>query len=493
MQGRRATRFIIKGPRGGGKSFLLGLIGFVQWLLQSVSIVDMGGSLAQAKGVYNYFVGHIERQPAILAALPDDPTMQETKTDKGNYFKAVAASSKAVRGPHPDHLFIDEAAETKTELIHDAMPMVSSSSHQLVVMTSTFHKVFGFFQETWDEADALGWVRLSWDTIDVCKTFNPDHFFKDERLIREIPDLTIAQAGSASLEARVAGRTGDPDGWIPFDNMVQQWREKPTLSYFDVEYMGSRPSAEGMVNDPEDVDACIIDDYGEYAYIPNTHTAGGLDWGFAGMTSWVAGMKYKDDIVVQLEQRNWSQVRSGVIIGDIVKDVLAYRIRKIHADASHAFENKDLRIAIRKAINLLPAHERFGCTVVEIPFGRPVQVAENNDKKQADGKAKKKDVLHNLGTEKEFMLGNYRAYFSRRLFRIMRKCKTAIWQHKRYRYQENSDKPVKEDDHIPDATMLMQREFVLGKFAGKLSDQNPKSRRGDEPSTHTGGLISKQF
>jgi hypothetical protein len=82
----------------------------------------MGGSLQQAQGVYNYFTGHIYAQPTIVSALPDEPPMKETKSDKGNYFKAVAASPKAVRGPHPDNLFIDEACETKDQLILDAIP-----------------------------------------------------------------------------------------------------------------------------------------------------------------------------------------------------------------------------------------------------------------------------------------------------------------------------------------------------------------------------------
>src|SRR5690242_18685171 len=34
MHGRPATRFIMKGPRGGGKSKMLGALGFVKWYLQ---------------------------------------------------------------------------------------------------------------------------------------------------------------------------------------------------------------------------------------------------------------------------------------------------------------------------------------------------------------------------------------------------------------------------------------------------------------------------
>lgn len=481
-QGRPATRFIIKGPRGGGKSKILGALGFVKWFLQCLSIVDMGGSLQQAQGVYNYFVGHIYSQNAIVAVLPKEPTMHETKTEKGNYFKAVAASPKAVRGPHPDNLFIDEACETKDELILDAMPMVNTSLHSLVVMTSTFHKIFGFFQETWDQADELGWVRLSWDSFDVCRTFDPS-VWRDQKLNREIPDL-------AQLEKRAAGRTGDPEGWIPVENIIQAWREKESVDYFDVEFMGTRPSTEGMVNDPEDVDACVIDDFGEYAYRPYAETAGGLDWGFKGMTAWDVEMAYKDNIKVQLECRTWTQVRGGPIIEDIIIDVLKYRIRTIHADASHPFENADLRAEIAKAIAALPEKDQFRCALVEVPFGRPMQIGEQ--KKRGDGTLDKRDLSKKLGTEKEYMLGNYRSYFSRRLNRIPRAFKVAIWQHKRYRYQEGSDKPEKEDDHHPDAKMLCLRRWPLGKAVSVIPANEPPPRDAVH-STVTTGLLNEVF
>jgi len=474
LKGRPATRFIMKGPRGGGKSKMLGALGFVKWYLSLLNLIDMGGSLEQARGVYNYFVSHIYASEAIAASLPEEPTMLRTKTDRGNYFRAVAASQKQVRGPHPDALFIDEACEVKDDLILSAMPMVDSSPTPLVVMTSTFHKIFGLFQETWDKAEELGWARLSWDAFDVVKAFDPA-IWSDPKLNREIPDL-------AKLKERAAGRNGDPEGWIPVENLIQAWREKPSTDYFDVEYMGSRPSAEGMVNDPEDVDACVINQ--EIAYVRGAETAGGLDWGFAGMTAWDLFMAHKDDAKVQLESRTWSQVRSGVIIEDIVADVLKYRVSTIHADASHPFENADLRAAIAKAIRELPEKEQFRCSLVEVPFGRPMQIAE---KDKSDGK---KEVNKKLGTEKEVMLGNYRAHFSRRLLRIMNTFRVAIWQHKRYRYQKNSEKPEKEDDHHPDATMLALRRWPLGKQISSL----PKA---EQPAaihrTITGGLLDEQF
>lgn len=474
LQGRPATRFIIKGPRGGGKSKLLGALGFVRWFLKLRDIVNLGGSLEQATGVYNYFIGHVYAEQAIIDALPKKPTMHRTKTDAGNYYRAVAASQKQVRGPHPQDLNIDEACEATDEIILSALPMVDTAENPLVVLTSTFHKIFGFFQETWDKADQLGYVRLSWDIFDVTQSFDPA-IWNDARLNLEIPDL-------AQLMERAGGRTGDSEGWVPIANIIQAWREKPTLDWFDVEYMGLRPSADGMVNNPEDVDACVVPDLTGYEYRPGADVAGGLDWGFSGQTSWSAIMAHRDQLKVQLQNRLYTQVRSGIIIKDIADDVVRYRMRIIHADGSHPFENADLRAAIKKAIAALPDNQQFTCSVVEIPFGRPVV------QKGTDGKKEKNKLL---GTEKEYMLGNYRAYFQRRLMRIPNVFKDAIWQHKRYRYQKNSDKPEKKDDHIPDSTMLALRAWPLGKSVASLptNDETPNPGK----STVTRGLLDEIF
>ncbi len=121
----------------------------------------------------------------------------------------------------------------------------------------------------------------------------------------------------------------------------------------------------------------------------------------------------------------------------------------------------------------------------------------DNGKKAGDGKALKKDINKKLGTEKEFMLGNYQAYFSRHLLRLLKSAaQTAIWQHKRYRYQKGSDKPLKEDDHYPDATMLLLRKWMLGKAPGRLNTEDGRSdkkKKDDGSSTVTGGLIDEQF
>ena len=440
----------------------------------------MGGSMTQSQAVYNYFVGHCFAHHSIHEHLPKEPTMHESVTDVGNYFKAVAASPKQIRGPHPDDLMIDEACEAKDEIIMSALPMVSSSPNPLVVMTSTFHKIFGYFQETWDNADALGYIRLSWDIFDVCAMFNPD-IWDDPKYNAEIPDFQ-------ELKELAGGRVGDPEGWVRIDVIIQAWREKPTKDWFLVEYMGTRPSASGLVNKPEDVDACTITH--EYqlennlAYKKGATVVIGIDWGWSGMTSVVALMAHVDDVKVQLENENFSQIPAADIIAYIVSIVVKYEVRTIYADSSGKFENDALRTAINEALKDSRDH---ACVVEEVvfsvhKFGKPRTDAD-------DG------VMS--------MFGNYKAYFERRKLRILNTHKVAIWQHKRYHYQKKSDKPDKEDDHIPDATMLALKHWPLGKTVPSIPKGNSKNDqkikvvtdRGTtrDFSTLTGGLMDERF
>src|SRR5436853_4712631 len=207
---KELLRAIIKAPRGGGKSQIIATLGFCLWYLYDRQCIDMGGSLEQAKEVYKYFISYVENEQIdIISGLPKDPTLQLTYNAHKKYFKCVTASPKQVRGPHPDVLLGDEVCETDDEIIRSALPMVSTSEHPLVVLTSTFHKIFGIFQEIWDSAPQLGYKRYSWDIFDVVRTFDPA-IWNDENYKREIPDFDKLRQLSKDTQGKY--RFGDPEG-----------------------------------------------------------------------------------------------------------------------------------------------------------------------------------------------------------------------------------------------------------------------------------------
>lgn len=467
------TRIIIKAPRGGGKSKLLGTAGFDLWYLKGRKVVNMAGSEVQAEMVYSYFADYCDIDPSIATQIQGGVrgiTRSETEGLAGNKFSSVTASEKQVRGKHPDVLISDETCETADGLIHSALPMVNDSPHPLVIMASTFHKIYGVFQETWDNAEQMGYLRIQWDIFDVCKPFSPDIFEQEQ--YRNI-------LGIQKLKAYAKGRTGDAEGWVPIENVIQAWREKPSESWFEVEYLGNRPSAAGLVLKPEDVDGAMFDNETEskYNYIKGATVVIGIDWGFSSMTAVTELMQHRDQVVVLLDNKNYSQVGSDEIIADVIQKVKEKNIRFIYADSAGKFENHALQGQLKKL--------NIPCKVIEVVFSK----------------------------EKVGMVGNLRAHFEQKKIKVPKHFKPhedgtkrpsleAYWQYKRYRYQEGSDKPLKENDHIPDSTMCALQHFILGKAANRISGAQanlPDKRKVNQDTNIervkpiTAGLTKKQF
>lgn len=418
----------------------------------------MGGSFVQAEIVYGYFADYCEIDPSIKNAyVKGDLTMTETESVFGQKFSCVTASPKQVRGKHPDCLFSDETCETSDELIDDALPMVNDSKNPLVVMASTFHKIFGRFAETWDNAEERGYLRIQWDIFDVCSPFPADVWARDE--FKNIN-------GIEKLKKHAKGRTGDPEGWIPIENVIQGWRDKPTEEWFEVEYLGTAPSSAGLVLKPEDVDRSVFDQdiVRTYDYVKGATTVIGIDWGFSSMTAVTEVMAYKDDIVTLLNSRNYHQIRSEDIIKEVVEMVRERGIRFVYADSAGKFENVSLQSALAK--------ENLACAVVEVVFSK-----EKFGTPGVDGA---------IG-----MIGNLRAHFEQSKIKLPKKFKDAFYQLKNYRYQEGTDKPVKVNDHIPDSLMCALQHFKLGQYPRALPLPAQPSKGSTRAVTH--GLRDKIF
>jgi hypothetical protein len=324
-------------------------------------------------------------------------------------------------------------------------------------MASTFHKIFGRFAEVWDNAEQMGYERIQWDIFDVCLPFDANYWERPE--LAKISDL-------AKLKAFAKGRTGDADGWVPIENIVQAWREKPTLNWFEVEYLGTRPSSAGLVLQPEDVDSAVIDTVQDtsYNYISGATTALGIDWGFSTMTSVAELMGCADEVVALIGNKNYHQEPSEDIITDVVGMVREHAIKFVYADSAGKFENVALQNALIKA--------KLPCKVIEVVFSK-----EKFGTPGADG---------GIG-----MLGNLRAHFEQLKFKLPFIFRDAFYQLKNYRYQEGTDKPVKKNDHIPDAIMCALQHFVLGKATRHLSPVTPAGPTVGKPITR--GTLKKIF
>jgi len=419
----------------------------------------MGGSLVQAEVVYGYFTDYCDIDASVKRSVAGDVTQSETQAAEGHTFSCVTASPKQIRGKHMDVLISDETVETSDELIDSALPMVNDSKNPLVIMASTFHKIYGRFQETWDNAKERGYLRIQWDIFDVCTPFASD-YWENGKMKDGTPISSIA--GVEKLKGWAAGRTGDPDGWINIENIVQAWRERATDDWFEVEYLGRRPSSAGLVLKPEDVDNSLFDSKLDkrYNHIQGSNSVIGIDWGFSSMTAVVELMGWMNDVVVMVDNQNYQQVDSEDIIKAVVKRVKDHGIRFIYADSEAKFENRALQNALVKA--------KLSCKVVEVVFSK----------------------------DKPEMLGNLRAHFEQTKFKLPKKFIDAYFQLKNYRYQEGTDKPVKKNDHIPDSTMCALQHFKLAHLARSLPIKEEKRTPDEEAEAGkpiTAGILNKKF
>lgn len=96
----------------GGKSMLLALLSLVEQVTLGAYIVLLGGSLEQSKRVHDYLRGEDPNAKGRFWNCPNAPTwmrvgdstMTESRTNNGGVLKALTASSRSVRGPHPSRL-----------------------------------------------------------------------------------------------------------------------------------------------------------------------------------------------------------------------------------------------------------------------------------------------------------------------------------------------------------------------------------------------------
>ena len=93
------------------------------------SVNLLGGSGEQSQRIHSYIKGDDTNLPETFwessgsptQLLITDPTARETKLVNGGRMKVLMASSKSVRGPHPQRLRIDEVDECEQSIYEAAM------------------------------------------------------------------------------------------------------------------------------------------------------------------------------------------------------------------------------------------------------------------------------------------------------------------------------------------------------------------------------------
>ncbi len=179
--------------RGSGKTQTLSVLGYLESAFkEACGICILGGSLEQSTKAVGY-LDHIWSLPGVPRHLLSTGSVagRGYKLTNGSWVTALAASSKSVRGPHPQKLRLDECDEMD-EKIYDASLGQPKSNYGIkdnIVISSTLHYPFGLMSKIIDERHEKGARLYQWCVEEAKKPFG---FWDVEELKRRKRQITNA-------------------------------------------------------------------------------------------------------------------------------------------------------------------------------------------------------------------------------------------------------------------------------------------------------------
>jgi hypothetical protein len=182
--------------RGSGKTYDLSILSWLESVFKPRCWTTiLGGSLEQSTKAVSY-INDLWNAPGVRK-IKDKLLVNHQvagrgfKTTHGSQVQALAASSKSVRGPHPQKLRLDECDEMEEKIYYAALgqPKTNYNILDSVVISSTLHNPFGLMSEIIDNRFEIGAALYAWCIEEVLE---PRGFWTKEEYERRCRQLTKA-------------------------------------------------------------------------------------------------------------------------------------------------------------------------------------------------------------------------------------------------------------------------------------------------------------
>lgn len=186
----RSPVSIWKASRGfGGKTTLMGLLTATEGAILGAQATVLGGSSAQSFRVREVTGEIMESPNAPKDLLAKDPTRFEIKFKNGGGVRALMASQRSVRGPHPQRLRLDEIDEMEMDILEAAQgqPMSSPTVRAQTVMSSTHQYPDGTMTKILKRAEEKDWPVFHW-----CYRESQTVWLNDEEIDRKRTEVSQA-------------------------------------------------------------------------------------------------------------------------------------------------------------------------------------------------------------------------------------------------------------------------------------------------------------
>jgi len=309
------------------------------------------------------------------------------------------------------------------EVMKTALQNALTQPEHLILILSTFHHPEGFFQEYWDDAETHGFTRYKWSVYDTMVKCELDIDCADCYLSEVVNEHDERGRVIGTTVKGCNGTARKAEGYQSFEAVCDIKKVNEGSSVYTVEFECERPKFYGSIYD---IEALAESEWEDITWYEEIEKSVGLDWGYVGQTA--ICMTVRSEIGVGVLETAWfHEQKIGEIIGYLNKLREEYGNFVVFADSSDQFSNREL-------------HEE-GFKVIPVVFKK----------------------------WKEFGIQNVSKFLTTGRLQFLKDGEgndQLLSQLRRYRADGNG-KPIKKDDHGPDAlmcAMLNWRYFEM--FAG---------------------------
>jgi len=215
--------------RSGGKTLNGALVTWLDAVFKgNCETKILGGSGEQSLRMYEHIKGFIT--PPFLHLVEGEALRTRTHLTNGSNIQILTASTKSVRGPHPQKLKLDEVDEFE-DRIYEAALLIPKSARGIrasVQIYSTMHKAYGLMNRVITEAAESGYRIFKWCVFDVMERCEG------------------RDCEACELWEDCAGRAKNADGFYPVEDAISAKR-KVSRETWESEMLCRMPSQEGLI------------------------------------------------------------------------------------------------------------------------------------------------------------------------------------------------------------------------------------------------------
>ncbi|MFA5381826.1 MAG: hypothetical protein WC356_01585 [Candidatus Micrarchaeia archaeon] len=232
----RVQNSICWSNRGGGKTLLAGLCTWLDSAFKGgCSTKILGGSQEQSKRVYEHLTGEGDGWGLVTEdfqyLLNGEMLAQGSKLNNQSNIQILTASSRSVRGAHPQKMKLDEVDEMDPSIYQAALlvPQTKRGIKSSLQIFSTMHKAYGLMNQVITEADERGYRVYKWCIFDVIERCTPD---RECALCELWPDCQ--------------GKARAADGFYGIEDAITK-RRQVSVDTWNSEMLCNKPSQEGLI------------------------------------------------------------------------------------------------------------------------------------------------------------------------------------------------------------------------------------------------------